>query len=78
MAGSFLLCTQEKGTKEKGAPMSWLDGSLRRDRPLTGRAHAASCRVALIGTSLCRCPYRPAAPQHAMKGVKHTRLIPRE
>jgi len=48
--------------------MSWPDGCLRRGTALTGRAHAASRRGALIGTSLCRCPWLPAAPQHAMKG----------
>jgi hypothetical protein len=72
LAGPFSLRVQRKGTKRKDTPMSWPDGCLRRDRALTGRAHAASRRVALIGTSLCRYPYRPASPQHDMKGMEHT------
>ena len=36
------------------------------------RSHGVLPCLALIGTSLCRCPYRPVAPQHDMKGVAHT------
>jgi len=59
MAGSFLLCTQEKGTKEKGAPMSWPAApfvSVRRD---WSRRHGIHAVTALGKTS---CFADPAPP----------------